>query len=212
MSKLKNTLLKRRTIKKLSNTPLKVSTSDNFKTDIEEIIELAGKAPFHYPANSVAIDKHQLKSLAPWRFYILDTKACRDLSFYYTKNNIEGGKIVQILNCATSLIQATWIPEETDVANLEFNQKNIEHIAATSAAIQNLLLVATEKEYETYWSSGGTLREDHFKELLNIPLNEQLLGSIFIFDKNPVENTKEITGAWRNKQGDRKDFSCFVTI
>ena len=131
---------------------------------------------------------------------------------YYKDNNIDGGKIVQMLNTASALIQATWIPEPLENDEIQLNQKNIEHIAATSAAIQNLLLVTTEKNYETYWSSGGSLREKAFKKLLNIPINEQLLGSIFIFNKNNMEGSTQITGAWRDQQGDIKDFSTFVSI
>ncbi|NIJ44598.1 nitroreductase [Wenyingzhuangia heitensis] len=212
MSLFKNILLKRRTLKILSDTPLEITLSEELNKDIEEMITLAGKAPFHYPANASSLKNHTLKSLAPWRFYILNTKACRDLAKYYTDNNIEGGKIIQMLHSATALIQATWIPEPSENKELEFNQKNIEHIAATSAAIQNLLLAATEKEFENYWSSGGTLRNDDFKKLLHIPTSEQLLGSIFLFKDINTENTKQVTGAWRNKQGENKDYSSFINI
>ncbi|GGF66654.1 nitroreductase family protein [Wenyingzhuangia marina] len=209
---IKNIIHNRRTLKVLNNEPKPITDSEISITDLEEIIACAGKAPFHYPANKNAIDAHQLKSVAPWRFYILETKTCRDLAKYYNDNNIDGGKIVQMLNTATALIQATWIPEPLENNEIQLNQKNIEHIAATSAAIQNILLVATEKNYETYWSSGGSLREDAFKKILNIPINEQLLGSIFIFNKNNIEDATQITGAWRDQQGDLKDFSSFVSI
>lgn len=209
---IQKTIANRRTLKVLNTENQPITDTEISIKDIEEIVDAAGRAPFHYPANEAARDMHTLKSLAPWRFYILDTKACRDLSNYYKDNHIEGGKIVQMLNTATALILGTWIPEPLDHETITFNQKNIEHIAATGAAIQNILLVATEKNYETYWSSGGSLREDSFKKLLNIPLNEQLLGSIFIFNKNNIENSKHITGAWRDQQGDIKDFSSFVAI
>ncbi|ANW96494.1 hypothetical protein AXE80_09465 [Wenyingzhuangia fucanilytica] len=209
---IQNIIHKRRTLKVLSAEPKPILKTEVSITDLEEMVTCAGKAPFHYPANNEAIEHTELKSLAPWRFYILDTKTCRDLAKYYIDNNIDGGKIVQMLHTASALIQATWIPEPLDNGKIEFHQKNIEHVAATSAAIQNLLLVATEKGYETYWSSGGTLRENNFKELLNIPTNEQLLGSIFIFSDDNIKNTKQITGAWREKQGSIKDFSSFVTI
>lgn len=202
----------RRTLKVLDTESRKISNDEITKEELAEIITLAGKAPFHYPANKNAIDNHELKSVAPWRFYILETKTCRDLAKYYKDNNIDGGKIVQMLNTATALIQATWIPESFENNEIQLNQKNIEHIAATSAAIQNILLIATEKDYETYWSSGGSLRENAFKKILNIPINEQLLGSIFIFNKNNIEGATQITGAWRNQQGDIKDFSSLVSI
>ncbi|MGY5354343.1 nitroreductase family protein [Wenyingzhuangia sp. IMCC45467] len=209
---IKNIISKRRTLKVLSNESLPINNNEITITELQEIITYAGKAPFHYPANKEVLEHSKLKSIAPWRFYILNTETCRDLAKYYTNNNIDGGKIIQMLYSTSALIMATWIPEPDENNNIEFNQKNIEHVAATSAAIQNILLIATEKDYETYWSSGGSLRNDALKTVLNIPLNEQLLASIFIFNKDNIKKTKQITGAWRDQQGDIKDFSSFVTI
>lgn len=211
MDNLNYVLSKRRTLKILSNKPLDIQISSQIKEDINEMIYVAGKAPFHYPASKNNNLDNKLNSVAPWRFYIIDSENCRKLSKYYSDNKIEGGKIIKMLNCATVLIQATWIPENNS-SKLELSQKNIEHVAATSAAIQNLLLSATNKDYESYWSSGGTLRNDEFKSLLKIPINEQLLGSLFLFKDVDEENIQKISGAWRNKQGNNNDYSTYVAI
>jgi nitroreductase len=166
--------------------------------DVSEILQMGGKAPFHY-INSKASVK-SLPSLAPWRFYVLEGESCRKLADYFLENNIEGGKLIQMLRAAQTLIQVTWTPEVSERGGLLSEQSNIEHIAATSAAVQNMLLTATALGYENYWSSGGLLREDNFKELLGIPLDELLLASLFLFDSN-TDTCKTKKGALRGRQG-----------
>jgi len=58
----------------------------------------------------------------------------------------------------------------------------MEHIAAGSAAIQNVLLGATSRGKRNYWSTGGALlRSSGLRKKLNIPMDEILLGAIFIY-------------------------------
>ncbi|MGY0400334.1 MAG: hypothetical protein ACWIPH_10560, partial [Ostreibacterium sp.] len=99
------------------------------------------------------------------------------------------GKVASMLNTADYLIQATWcpLPRTQQISGTIFdgNIVNMEHIAATGAAIQNILLTATALGHENYWSSGGPLRESSIYTLMNIPKIEILLGSLFIF---PSEN------------------------
>ncbi len=57
----------------------------------------------------------------------------------------------------------------------------MEHIAAASAAIQNLLLAATARGISNYWSSGGVLRSAQVFQQLGIPRQQILLGAIFLF-------------------------------
>ena len=193
--KLQEAIKSRRTLKVLSeeNTVMK-----DISKDVSEILEMGNSAPFHY-INSKAADK-DLKSLAPWRFYVLDGKECNKLADYFTDNNIAGGKIIDMLRAAQSLIQVTWTPEilgETDFADQSIN---IEHVAATAAAVQNMLLTATALGYENYWSSGGVLKEDQFRNLLHIPLDEQLLASLFLFESD-TGRFKTKKGALRGRQG-----------
>lgn len=204
--KVQEAIEKRRTLKVLSADAVE---EKDIRTAVETILKMGGKAPFHY-INPKAAEK-KVDSLAPWRFYVLDAATCRKLADYYVENNIDGGKIIQMLRAAQTLIQVTWTPEPAHAENLLSEPRNIEHIAATSAAIQNMLLTATALGYENYWSSGGTLREDRFKELLKIPLDEALLASLFIFDTNPT-GCKTKKGALRGRQGSLKDFTTQVVL
>lgn len=198
--KLQEAIKTRRTLKVLSQENVEVK---DVSKDVQEILEMGGKAPFHY-ANINTVDK-ELKSLAPWRFYVLDGEQCRKLADIFVEKGINGGKITQMLRSAQSLIQVTWCPEVSEDGEVLLDQKNVEHIAATSAAIQNMLLTATALGYENYWSSGGVLREEFSKKILNIPLDEVLLASLFIFNSE-TKNFKTKKGALRGRQGDLESY------
>jgi nitroreductase len=204
--KLQEAIKSRRTLKVLSQENIEVK---DISDDVLEILEMGGKAPFHY-INGNASEK-ELKSLAPWRFYVLNGESCRNLADYFIDNEIEGGKIIQMLRAAQTLIQVTWSAEEPETGGLLSQQTNIEHIAATSAAVQNMLLTATALGYENYWSSGGALREDCFKELLGIPFDEGLLASLFIFDSN-TETCKTKKGGLRGRQGGIDNYCKVVNL
>lgn len=203
--KLQEAIESRRTLKVLSqeNVPVK-----DISEDVLKILEMGGKAPFHYINSSTATK--DLKSLAPWRFYVLDGKSCRKLAAYFIDNTIAAGKIIDMLRAAQSLIQVTWTPEKTE-DDLLSEKTNIEHIAATSASVQNMLLTATALGYENYWSSGGVLREDPFKELLEIPTDELLVASLFLFDAD-TENCKTKKGALRGRQGSVDSYSKTIEL
>ena len=61
-----------------------------------------------------------------------------------------------MLNVAKSTIVMTWLPKkDPDRGQLfEPDLKNMEHIAAASAATQNILIGATSLGLRSYWSSG----------------------------------------------------------
>jgi hypothetical protein len=122
----------------------------------------------------------------PWRFYIVEAAACRSLKQDLPQEN--AGKIPAMLAAADALILATWLPNpqpghQRSVEEPSFapTLANMEHIAAASAAVQNLLLAATARGISNYWSSGGVLRSEHVFSRLGIPFNQILLGAIFLF-------------------------------
>ena len=81
--KLQEAIKRRRTLKVLSQENVKVK---DISDDVLEILEMGGKAPFHY-VNTKASEK-DLKSLAPWRFYVLNGASCRKLADYFLENEI----------------------------------------------------------------------------------------------------------------------------
>lgn len=118
-------------------------------------------------------------------------------------------KIPDMLAAASALIQVTWCPnpppsdlKHSSDSLFHASEINMEHIAATAAAIQNLLLFATGNNLSSYWSSGGPLRNKPVFNLLDIPAEEVLLGAVFLFS-DKIEQTEQvqvIPGKMRDKR------------
>lgn len=185
----------RKTNKVLANKPWDISLNGSEKENlIRDLLELAASGPYHYKSDE-ANHKSELTSSLPYRFYTLDTKACRKTSDYIAEKEIQAGIIKNMLDAADLLFMVTWLPEpeenknpfkviDTEAVPFDGNLKNMEHIAAGSAAIQNVLLGATERGLLSYWSSGGVLRQHQLRSYLSVPLDEILLGTVFIFPKD----------------------------
>ncbi|MEM0895609.1 MAG: hypothetical protein AAGJ79_01895 [Verrucomicrobiota bacterium] len=174
----------RRTLKVIAAANAPWPADDSLPTEaLDEIIALAGMAPFHKPADKSY--REGIDALVPWRFHVLDAVNCRALLQNLQARGIEGGKISGMLATADALVQVTWLPNPAKGNKIKqlFDPtlQNMEHIAAASSAVQNLLLAATDREIPNYWSSGGILREPAQYDLLGIPSREILLGSIFLF-------------------------------
>lgn len=164
---------------------------------IDELLRLAGWAPFHRACDE-SHRQDDLVAIEPWRFYPLNALSCRLLVERLPSENT--GKIPAMLRAATSLILTTWLPnpheQTTDVQKqavepvaqelFQSTLGNMEHIAAASAAIQNLLLAATARGIPSYWSSGGVLRSREVFEQLGISQREILLGAVFLFPEMPT--------------------------
>ena len=179
---------------------------------VEALLEAASWAPFHRPADKSHCDS-DLCSKVPWRFYVLNRDNCRALR----QKLLDAGdktKIPAMLLSATNLIQATWLPNPKKASSDQLfdpSMENMEHIAAASSAIQNLLVAATAREIQTYWSSGGALRKPETMELLGIPKGEILLGSLFLY--GPVTKfSKTSPGKLRDQRGDLRTWSKWVEL
>lgn len=158
---------------------------------VQQLLSISGMAPFHRPCDPSHRDVSDLPGIEPWRFYALDAEECRKLRERVPAEN--AGKIPAMLNAADALILATWLPNPIpdtlttrDERLFDPTLANMEHIAAASAAIQNLLLLATEQGMDTYWSSGGVLRSNEVMERLGIAAQEILLGAIFLFPQDSL--------------------------
>lgn len=202
-------IAKRKTVKVLSNEPWKLPDSaETLKDKVSKIIQAANDAPFHFQAHQSHFDDQEDRAIVPWRFHILYTEQCRQLAYVIQRDGIGAGKILQMLQTADVLIQATWLPDpaadETDQL-FEANRRNMEHIAAASAAIQNALLAATSMHIPNYWSSGGVLRDEAFAKVMKISPAEVLLGSIFLFPEEAEEllsgDDKVVYSGLRSKKG-----------
>ncbi len=200
----------------------------NRSQQIAEMLDLAGMAPFHRACDEQhrGLEAKGLNGIEPWRFHVLDAHGCRDLRSQLPSENV--GKIPAMLAAADALILATWLPNpmsadfQTKISNpddepgkfqdgddasftkwpFEPTLANMEHIAAASAAIQNLLLAATARGISNYWSSGGILRSSTLFEKLGIPAGQILLGALFLFPQEVSD--AEVVGS---KLRDRRSSS-----
>jgi hypothetical protein len=212
----------RQTAKVLADSPWAPSlTQDEQERLREHLLNLAAKAPYHYKSAERYKTGVQTSSL-PFRCYTLDGNACNALASQLASIDPPPGKILNMLWAAELLIITTWLPdvfgtqpEHREMEPLPFvgNLRNMEHIAATSAAIQNMLVGATAEEYPNYWSSGGVLRQEAARKILEIPMEEIMLGAVFIFPKDALKRASQIMpGKLREEGKALESFSKKVTL
>jgi nitroreductase len=187
------------------------------------MIEVAGWAPFHKLADEQTHRQGELMSVVPWRFYVLEPASCNHLLDFLevqAENYLESpwtrawnSKIPKLIAGAGALVQVTWLPDPSDNASLtpQLTINNMEHIAAASAAVQNLLLAAEARGWHTYWSSGGILKSPELFDYLGISKTQMLLGSIFLTPADvPIGNQQP--GGLRDKRGDVTDWARWVRL
>ena len=181
---------------------------------VEQLLELAAIAPFHKPADE-SHRQEPLSSIVPWRFHVVDAEHCRKLIGKLDDVDKPSGKIPGMLAAADALVVATWLPnlaaETQEFQAFESTLQNMEHIAAASAATQNLLLLAAEGGWKNYWSSGGVLRSEKVFQWLEIPLNQVLLGAIFLFPED-ARDAPVKPGSLRDRKGEVLQWSRWVAF
>ena len=195
----------RQTCKVLADQPLESRLP---AAVVRELIEAAGWAPFHLAAAGVHRRRLQQESAVPWRFYVVPKSVCIDLRQILLDQNNQS-KLPNMLAAADYLIQVTWCPDpvdgDADSGSGDVfapTEANMEHIAATAAAIQNLLLAATARGIASYWSSGGALRSAAVFERLGMAVDEVLLGAVFLFpEAGHRADVMTIPGKMRQKRG-----------
>lgn len=196
----------RKTLKLLGDPANPAPATGLDRATVEALVEAAGWAPFHRPAHAAREAGNPV--CEPWRFTMLDAPACRALLPRLSEIPKPPGKIANMLAVADALLLVTWVPEPSD-AGWEATEFNMEHIAAGSAAIQTLLLAATEQGIHSYWSSGGALGTAEAFEMLGIDAGDVLLGAIFLFP-DPPETAEAVPGKMRDKRSDRTAWSRWV--
>ena len=214
-----NTIQQRRTLKvfgDLENPPV---LEDDFISKVDEAVKIASWAPFHYPAHPSHL-AHEMDSIVPWRFYALKQKDCLQLAACLLDSKTtkikKKSNIIRMLAASGSLVLVTWLPEpeeneENNVLSTKKQNINEAHLAAASAATQNLLLAVEVRGLQGYWSSGGVLSSKECYSLCGIPAKEKLLGAIFMFPKNHEE--KEVRyGKNRDKRGEAKSWMTWVDL
>lgn len=154
--------------------------------DVQELLALADWAPTHARTE-------------PWRFIVYGPSATKafarqhaelfrshtpEASFTQLKyDNIErlGHNVSHIVVVWMKRIPSHKIPEA-------------EEIAATAAAVQNLLLGATARGIASFWSTGGMTYHPAMKEELGLGDEDRMIGIIYLgYSDEPMsEGTRMI--------------------
>lgn len=218
----------RRTAKLLRSTDTRAAApsppTDADRATLRSMIDTAGFAPFHKRAHEATHRSGALDSPVPWRFHLLEYETCgallerlRALSEANPGSKWSrawGSKIPELLGATGALVQVTWLPDpprEPDAAVTPGaaaslpSDNDVEHIAAASASVQNLLLLAEDRGWSSYWSSGGILRDPEVFDLLGIGREQRLLGAILLSPPDAphdrlvpggLHDQRGVTNAW----------------
>ncbi len=128
----------RRTIKQFSGEPLS-------RGQVEALLGLASWAPNH-------------RRTRPWRFHACDQAAVRSVGERLATDPAlapvleprKAAKIRELLAGAGAMVLVTWLRNPDPVIDRE-------DLAATAAAVQNLLLAATDAGLGSFWSTNPGL-------------------------------------------------------
>lgn len=190
------------------------------RSELATVIEGAAWAPFHRRAQQNIHAMGDLQPVFPWRFYVLEGKSCTALLSLIEQqatlnpdskwSRAWQSRIRDMVSGCGALIQATWLPDlEEGSLEPKLTLGNMEHIAAASAAIQNVLLAAEARDWLSYWSSGGILRDPDLFEIMGIPHTEVLLGSLFL-TPTVVREGRQVSGGLRDERGEVQEWVKWI--
>ncbi len=206
MSKIADIAAERRTLKLLPDPASPLPGDGLDRALVDSLIAAAGWAPFHRACVS---GREGVCAPEPWRVHALDKPACLALMPHLDSFAKPPAKIANMLAAADALLLVTWLPEEA--GEWTASDINMEHIAATGAMIQTLLLAATEQGIGSYWSSGGCFATREVLNWLGAGDDEVLLGAVFLWPDTP--NDIEATpGKLRAQRTDPDRWARWVEV
>lgn len=201
----------RKTVKVIADQEAPLNREGISRSDIDELLNIARWAPFHQPSHNSHREGDLREVIEPWRVYKFDLAACREMISKISPDD-NAGIIPGMLAAADALVNITWLPDpDPSYTAPEFapTERNMEHIAAASAFVQNLLVAATAKDLTTYWSSGGVFKTSKYKSLLGVSEQEILIGAIFLFPQN-AETCEHRVGKLRDKRSEAEVWSRWI--
>lgn len=177
---LRAVIRSRRSVKAAAMNGQKIS-----EDELQQILELAHWAPTHGRTE-------------PWHFFVYEGAALRQFGqthaqLYWDntpeekRNEASRDKLITATEKASHLLVA--------VMKRSNNPKipAIEEIAATCAAIQNILLGATALGIASFWNSGGMTHQPALKEYLGLAAEDVVLGLIYLGYSDEIKEGKRIT-------------------
>ena len=136
---------------------------------VEQAIEVALSAPDH-------------KDLNPYRFIVLENQALNNLG-----TALKNAAIAQGETDEKTLAKAENMPLRAPmiiacVTNFKSHDKvpHWEQIAASSCAVQNLLLALSAQGFATVWRTGPLANAPAIKQLFNVTADNQVIAFVYV--------------------------------
>ncbi|KAA3439171.1 nitroreductase family protein [Rufibacter hautae] len=177
---LQHVIQSRRTIK-----PPKMNGSQIPDEQLKEILALADWAPTH-------------GNTEPWRFVVYAGDKIREFCLAHAElyrehtapdkfMDLKYEKLLHMGDAASHVVVAYM--RRGDLPKIPA----LEEIAATSCAIQNLLLGATALGIASYWGSGGMAYHPAMKDMLALREEDTVLGILYLgYSDSPAPSGKRI--------------------
>lgn len=165
--------------------------NDTPKEIIEKMLEAANWAPTHGLTE-------------PWRFIIYAKDKVHNLGELHAEVYRQNTPEEQFLQKKNDKLKyrAQHCSHVIICVNRKGNKSNIpeiEEIAATSCAIQNMLLVATQYNTATFWSTGGMCYHPALKQALGLEETDKILGFIYVGQYDIPHPDGKRTTDWKEK-------------
>jgi len=177
-------------------------------------VQTADSAPFHYDRSCDNVPQ-------PWRVNILWHETCQKVAanFYQWLKDVKpGNKLPSMLSACGACVLVSWLPQfdgEGDEAFTKSKQIQIdqEHLAATAAYVQNLLLLLTAADMGTYWSSGGQFCTRSMMDRLSMEAGRQLMAAVFVeFPATNGDSVQRLPGKLAGKRAGVESWMSVVEL
>jgi len=155
---LSDVILSRRTVKVFEG-------GDVSKDAIQSLLELAIWAPNHRLNEPWRFRVIRLEGIARWIQSFRDLLPKDDVQLF--EKNFE--RLAKV----SAVIYVTCLKDSNEIIDFE-------NYAATSAAIQNILLGATALSLQSYWNTGRMMTHPVTTNILKLSENERMVGALWL--------------------------------
>ena len=143
-----------------------------FLTPLSDVLESANWAPTHGYTE-------------PWRFVVFSGASKMKLAefqsdLYKSKTDVTSFKQIKFEKLLKTPSLASHIIAVVVYNSINHRVPLIEEVAATSCAVQNILLSAAEKKIAVHWTTGGVTYDDEMKSFLGFENKDVVLGFLYL--------------------------------